>query len=158
MVRFSMSSDKTFTVQAIGGSKKNKRRRGQALVELAILAPWIFFLFIYVVDTGICLVAAISVQNAARAVAVYYASSSSPTFSKACSVAANQLQSLPNYVSFVANCSSGPLQLTVNPSPTSAPSVITVTYQTTSLIPGPPFFLSTGYQITRTATYATRAN
>jgi Flp pilus assembly protein TadG len=133
--------------------RKHKRSRGQALVELAIVAPWIFFLFMYVVDTGICMVAAISVQNAARAAALYYASTSGATFNKACSVVTNQLQSLPNAP---ANCSSASLQLSVTTS-TSAPAVITVTYQTPMPIYAPPFFSGT-YQIKRSATYATRAN
>ena len=69
-----MSSEKTFAMQASGPVKKRERLRGQALVELAILAPWIFFLFISVVDTGFCLVAVIGVQNAARAAALYTSS------------------------------------------------------------------------------------
>ncbi len=132
---------------------KKKRSRGQALVELAIVAPWIFLMFIYAVDTGFCLVAAIGVQNAARAAALYYATTSSPTFSNACTVVTNQLQSLPNPP---ANCSSVSLQLTVTTS-TKAPAVITVTYQTQLPIYA-PLFPSGTKTIARSATYATRPN
>jgi Flp pilus assembly protein TadG len=137
--------------------RTNKRVRGQALVELAILAPWIFFLFIYAVDTGSCLVAAISVQNAARAAAFYYATTTSANATTACSVVTNQLQSLPNHSPFDASCSSGPLQVTLATS-TSAPAVVTVTYQNPLPISAPPFFSGLSYQIKRTATYATRPN
>jgi Flp pilus assembly protein TadG len=137
----------------------NKRAGGQALVELAILAPWIFFLFISVVNTGFCLVAAISVQNAARAAALYISSGStvpaSSAASAACTVVTNQLQGLSNHGFFNGSCSSsGPLQVTASQTTTQA--TVTVNYQTISLIPFPGF--SGTYMIARSATYPTRVN
>jgi len=157
LVRFSMSSGKTFKMRPIGGSKKSGRLRGQALVELAIIAPWIFFLFISVVDTGFCLVAAIGVQNAARAAALYTSSSSvTATATAACSVVRNELQALPGYSSSSnTNCSSPSLHVTA--SQTTTQTVVTVTYQTLSLTPVPGLF-SGPYTITRSATFPTRSN
>jgi len=155
-----MSSEKTFAMQASGPVKKRERLRGQALVELAILAPWIFFLFISVVDTGFCLVALIGVQNAARAAALYTSSLSvtanTTPASAACGVVRNELQALPGYSSSSnTNCSSASLQVTA--SQNTAQTVVTVTYQTISLIPVPGLF-SGPYTITRSATFPTRSN
>jgi hypothetical protein len=111
-----------------------------------------------VVDTEFHLVAAISVQNAARAAALYISSSSVPVgmaASAACSVVTKQLQSLPNHLLFQAGCSSGPLQVTA--SQTSTPAAVTVKYQTMSLIPV-PFLFSGPFPITRSATFLVRSN
>ena len=137
--------------------KKKGRSCGQALVELAILAPWIFFLFISVVDTGFCLVAAIGVQNAVRAAALYTSLTSvTATTTSACSVVRNELQALPGYSSTSnTDCSSASLHVTA--SQTSTQTLVTVTYQTMSLIPVPGLF-SGPYTITRSATFPTRSN
>ncbi|HTS49205.1 MAG TPA: TadE/TadG family type IV pilus assembly protein [Bryobacteraceae bacterium] len=42
-------------------------RAGNAVIEVALLAPWIFFLFVGVLDFGFYAYALISVENAARA-------------------------------------------------------------------------------------------
>jgi Flp pilus assembly protein TadG len=123
---------------------QKRQSRGQALIELAILAPWIFFLFISVVDTGFCIVAAISVQNAARAAALYTSSRSAPA-GGSCAAVTQNLQSLPNYAAVAsAGCSSLPLQVTfqqlasgIDGNPAAQ---VTVTYQTIQLIPVPVLF------------------
>ncbi len=43
-----------------------RRQRGGSLVEVALLAPWIFFLFVGIFDFGFYAYAAICTQNAAR--------------------------------------------------------------------------------------------
>ena len=49
----------------------NRRRHaGNAVIEVALLAPWIFFLFVGVLDFGFYAYALISVENAARAAAL----------------------------------------------------------------------------------------
>ena len=63
------------------------------MVEVALMAPWIFFLFVGVFDMGFYCYAAICTQNAARAVALQYAESG--TFDK-CTVAKGELRTLPN--------------------------------------------------------------
>jgi Flp pilus assembly protein TadG len=47
-----------------------KRRSGNALVEVTLMAPWIFFLFVGVLDFGFYSYQFISVENAARAAAL----------------------------------------------------------------------------------------
>jgi Flp pilus assembly protein TadG len=107
-------------------------RSGQALVELAILAPFIFFLFIGVIDIGCYTVTAIGVQSAARAAAA----------AGACTAIGQELQSLPNYAISTATCSASA------PAP-GADTVATVTYQTSPLIPIP--FFSSGLTIAGSA-------
>jgi Flp pilus assembly protein TadG len=139
------------------------RRRGQALTELAILAPWIFGLFICAADFGFCSVAAIGVQNAARAAAIY--ASSSPAAASdslsACTVVRQELQSLPNYIDSNAACSSAPLQVTaqslvsgVDGGPAAR---VTVTYQTIPLIYVPLLF-SGPFTIVKVVDMPLRAN
>jgi Flp pilus assembly protein TadG len=123
---------------------QEQQSRGQALIELAILAPWIFFLFIAVVDTGFCVVAAISVQNAARAAALYTSSRSAPP-GGSCAAVTQELQSMPNYAAVAsAGCSSLPLQVTFLPLASgidgNPASRVTVTYQTIPLVPVPLLF------------------
>lgn len=119
-------------------------RKGQALVELALLAPWIFFLFISAADIGFCLVADIDVQNAARTAALYSSSASAPA-SGECAAATQELQSLPNYADVAAAaCSGTPFQVAFVQLTSGAdgnPAVqVTVTYQTIPLIPVPLVF------------------
>ncbi|HEY3376701.1 MAG TPA: TadE family protein, partial [Armatimonadota bacterium] len=56
-----------------------KPRRGQAMVEVTLMAPWIVFLFIGIFDFGFYAYAAICTQNAARAVALASAQTSVDT-------------------------------------------------------------------------------
>ena len=46
------------------------RRRGSAVVEAALLMPWICFLFVGILDSGFYTYGAMATQNAARAVAI----------------------------------------------------------------------------------------
>jgi Flp pilus assembly protein TadG len=72
---------------------RRRNQRGNAVVEVALMAPWIFFLFLGVFDVGFYCYAAICTQNAARAVALSQAQTS--TFDK-CTVALWELRTLPN--------------------------------------------------------------
>jgi Flp pilus assembly protein TadG len=118
-----------------------KNSRGQALIELAFMAPLIVFLIVAVADLGVFLVAAIGVQNSVRAAALY-ASSSTATAAGACEAVTQELQSLPNYSDFSdGTCSSPTLQVAIqqinagldgNPA-----TLVTVTYQTIPLLPIP---------------------
>jgi len=77
-------------------SIKNKRRdRGGAIVEVALMAPWIFFLFVGIFDFGFYAYAAICTQNAARAVALAAAQTTSATIDS-CVVAMGEMRMLPN--------------------------------------------------------------
>ncbi len=63
-------------------------------MEVALMAPWIFFLFVGVFDMGFYCYAAICTQNAARAVALSYAQDGIPSIK--CTVALGELSMLPN--------------------------------------------------------------
>jgi Flp pilus assembly protein TadG len=51
--------------------RRSGRRRGSAIVEFSLLAPWIFFLLLGAVDAGFMLYGLTTVENAARAGAIY---------------------------------------------------------------------------------------
>jgi len=127
-----------------------RNQRGNAIIEVALMAPWIFFLFVGVFDMGFYSYAAICTQNAARAVALSSAQASTVA---PCTVALGELSMLPN-VNGVATCNALPVQVTVTPLNGSAcPDSATtsgvlyagtpfcvqssVTYQTIPLLPIP---------------------
>ena len=56
-------------------TKHKQRERGGSIVEVALLAPWIFFLFVGIFDLGFYAYGIICTQNAARAAATQTASS-----------------------------------------------------------------------------------
>ena len=79
--------------------KRNQktRERGQAVMEVTLLAPWIFFLFVGILDTGFYSYAAICTQNAARAAATQTAAhAGSQQDTIACPAAIQELSWLPN--------------------------------------------------------------
>ena len=131
-------------------------------METALLAPWIFLLFVGVFDFGFYAYAAISTQHAAR-VAVLYTSSSEANATDsatACRYALKALQDMPNMVGVSACASSaagisptGPLAVTataIASGPDNAPAAqVSVTYQTVPLFPIPG--LMGQMTITRTA-------
>lgn len=76
-----------------------KDRRGSAVVEAALLAPWIFFLFVGILDSGFYTYSAIATQNAARAVAIQNANAGGTvTTAASCQAAKNELALLTNVV------------------------------------------------------------
>ena len=123
------------------------------MVEMALLAPWLFFVFAGVFDCGWYCSALISVQNAAR-VAVLHSSatgSAAGDSAGACTYALAELRALPNTRS-LTDCSTLPLRLTATYAvgPDGGPSsVVAVTYQTDQLIPIPG--LMGRLTVTRTA-------
>jgi hypothetical protein len=131
-----------------------KRAKGQAVLELALLSPWIFFLFVGALDVGFYAHDLIATQNAAR-VAVEYTSSqqgSSTDSAGACQYALAEMGTLSNLRS-VASCNALPL-IVVASSVTgpdgAAASSVSVTYQSVRLIPI-PFLLTKQMTVTRTA-------
>ena len=79
------------------------RRKGSAIVETALMMPWIAFLFVGVLDFGFYSYAAICTQNAARAAAIQTAAPSLQVNSLACQAALGELNGLPNMVG-VSTC------------------------------------------------------
>ncbi len=74
-----------------------KGRGGNAIIEVTLLLPWIFFLFLAIFNFGFYSYALISVENAARAAAMYTSGSTALAGSGqfACNVAVEELRSLP---------------------------------------------------------------
>lgn len=153
------------------------RRRGHAVVEVALMAPWIFLLFIAVFNFGFYAYTLISVENAARVAAVYTSSvaSSSADAAGACYHAGQELAMMPNLVNVTgsslctcsgATCTLGPgspppLSVTVQSFPggscpdagyvvgNSLCSQVTVTYRGIQLFPLP--WLMGRLSVSRTA-------
>lgn len=134
---------------------------GHAVVEMALLAPWIFFLFMAVVDVGFYCYAAINTENAARTAALYTASSPAlTTQAAACNIVTQDMWTLRTVAAspFVSGCGSGSLVVTM---PGTAPAsidgvagqtdaVVTVTFQMIPMFPVPG--LTGGFTIARTGT------
>jgi Flp pilus assembly protein TadG len=123
------------------GNRRRRRTRGGAVLEMALLSPWVFLLFIGVLDWGFYGYALISVQAAARS-AVLYTSASPGTASDltdACKIVVKELSDLPNIGAGPNDCSSNPV---VTATPVTGPDLanaarVSVQYQTISLIPIP---------------------
>ncbi len=93
---------------------KNSRRcalarRGQcgsAVVELALMSPWLIVLFMVVLDLGMYSYAAIATQNAARSGVMWTSKSSSyvTDTTGACQIARRELRGMPNVPLSLATC------------------------------------------------------
>lgn len=128
---------------------------GHAIVEIALMAPWIFLLFAAIFDFGFYAYAMIATSNAAR-VAVLHTSSSAATkadSAAACAYVLAEFKMMPNVASgdtcacAGANCSIG-AHATVKAEAVNGPdsipgqppipaSKVTVTYDTIQLFPLP---------------------
>ncbi len=133
--------------------KKKPSESGNSIVEVALLAPWIFFLFVGVFDMGFYAYSAVSTENAARVASLQTASNpSAPSLQAlACNAATLEMARMPNNPSFVAGCASGPLQVTYQTltnattpacadcavDTTAVSSLVTVTYQSSLFVPIP---------------------
>jgi len=147
-----------------------RRRRsefGGSIVELALLAPWIVFLFIGVLDLGFYLYAATCTQNAARIAAIQTASN--PTLpapqlqALACNAAMLEMVRVPN-TRDITGCGAAPLKVTQQTldrsttppcsdcgiDTTGVSSLVTVTYQSGLFVPIPGL-LTNQLNLTRTS-------
>ena len=122
--------------------KKNRSRRGSAMLELAMLSPWIFFLFIGALDCGYYCYALITLENAARVAALYTstASTTADDASTACTYVLQEMRALPNVGSSVTSCAANPVTVTAqleNATDGTSASKVSVSYQSLPLIPLP---------------------
>ena len=129
--------------------KTQKRQKGHAVLEVSLMAPWIFFLFMGTLDFGFYTYAAIATENAAR-IAVSQSSYDATTAGNAataCKYALGELKSLPN-MSSVTTCASSSSGIdSTHPVAVTATQVVgadgtlasqvAVTYQTIQMIPIP---------------------
>jgi Flp pilus assembly protein TadG len=116
-------------------------RRGHAVLEVALLSPWIFFLFIGTLDLGFYTHALIATQNAARAAAAYTSRIPLKVDDSlgACTYALAELNAMSN-VRSLASCNALPLIVTaskVTGVDGSDASSVSVTYRTNKWIPIP---------------------
>lgn len=121
--------------------RHRRKCRGNALVELTMLSPWVFFLFVGIVDLGFYSYALISVENAVRIGAEYTSSNSGTAAdqSGACTKVLAELTNLPNVAS-LTSCGAAPLTVTATSATGpdgGAASTVSVAYQSISLIPIP---------------------
>ena len=93
--------------------RRSRGESGNSIVEMALLSPWIFFLFVGIFDLGFYAYAIICTQNAARAAATQTASSVGvQTAAIACNAAWNELKGLPNVAGITQNCTQLPVVVT----------------------------------------------
>ena len=124
-----------------GISQRTRKQAGHSVIEVGLMAPWIFLLFIAIFDFGFIAYALISVQNAARGAALATAASPAARLdSVACNYVLQELRSLPNADEMPGDCSAAPLSVQVTPfvdAENKAASRVTVNYRTVALIPIP---------------------
>lgn len=130
-------------------------KRGHAAIEVALMSPWIFLLFIAVFDFGFYAYAAMNIQNAARVAALETSvnNSSAGHQPTACSLAIREMRMLPNIAGIIGThaCTALPLIVTATAftdTEAKPASRVSVTYQTVPLFPLP--FLMGQMTMTRT--------
>jgi Flp pilus assembly protein TadG len=123
---------------------KNSSRKGHAVIEVALLAPWIFFLFAGALDMGFYMYSALSVENAARVAVLHIAvspdvASDANAAQFARTYVCNELRMLPNVGS---TCPTSVVSVSVPTQPFTgsdgdAATQVSVTYTTVPLVPIP---------------------
>lgn len=119
-----------------------RRKHGHAVIEIALMGPWLLLMFLAVFNFGFFMYAGISVANAARAAALELAQSDGTRLDQtlACTIAKEEMRALPNSGSFPAACNLAPLVVTVTdvlPSGELQPARVRVAYETIQLFPLP---------------------
>ena len=139
-----------------------RSQAGNAIVEVALLVPWIFFLFVGILDVGFYTYALMAVDNAARTAALQTSLSAGTAGDDAvaCFAATREMQSLPNvYGKFTCAASAGGVtqttpifaQATLNTARSGDFStIVTITYAAVPLVPIPGV-LTGQMTMTRTA-------
>lgn len=125
-------------------NRTQKRERGQSILEITLLVPWIFFLFVGVLDVGFLSYAAICTENAARVGAMHAASdktlAADPNLNQIIRTdVCAEMKSLPNVGT---GCPASVLTVSAVAQPFTGAdgqpaTQVTVTYHTVALIPIP---------------------
>jgi Flp pilus assembly protein TadG len=118
--------------------------RGQSLVEVALLAPMLIFIFVGGADVARAYAIQLAVQNGARAGAEGYAVDATPSIAEAQQHAINEINRTPGLSAGSANVSVTPDRRAdgtacVKPPTTTAPCYVTVrvTYTFRTITPWP---------------------
>jgi len=138
-----------------------KRARGGAMLEMVLISPWIFFLFIGALDWGFYASALVSLQAGVHSAVLYTASglSTAASTSEACTIVLNEIRKLPNIGSSTTDCSSNPTVTAtyLATGPGGAPaSRVTLTYTSITLVPVPGL-LRKQFTVTRSAVMRLRS-
>src|SRR6266705_3376793 len=93
-------------------TRRRKRQSGQSMVGVALLAPWIFFLFVGILDCGFFAFATICTENAARAAAIQTAASQTAQNDViACNAVWKEMNLLTNVAGLTPNCTQLPVKV-----------------------------------------------
>lgn len=136
--------------------RKNRKQKGQSIIEVTFMLPWIFFIFAGVLDFGFYSYAAINTQNAARAAVMYTAGRGTPADqSGACTLVLQEISRVP-LTTVPTSCDAAPLVVTATRIASGSSldgdeveSSVSVTVTTLPMIPIPG--LMGQLTITRTA-------
>ncbi len=121
---------------------QKQAQMGHAIVELSLMMPWLFFLFVGALDFGFYAHQLVSVQNAARIAAMNagFSATGAASQSDACFYIRRELAAMPNAGSFPAGCNLSPLIVTVTPLTDAdgmPASRVRVSYEGLQMIPLP---------------------
>lgn len=129
-----------------GRASAHRYDRGQAIVEVTLLIPWMVLAFIAAFNFGIFAYSLISTENAARTGATYAAQSltvaqGGSVGSQVCSYVLGELADAPGVGSGVTSCAGSPVTVAVTANTPGSGGVntvkVSVTYNTMSMIPLP---------------------
>jgi Flp pilus assembly protein TadG len=126
---------------------RRSRCRGGSALEMALMLPWLAFLFVGAFDWGYYAHALISTENAARVAGTYAATAKSTAIdaTNVCLFALEELRIVPN-IGSTTTCNGSPVSITTalldsTTTPASADgqsaAQVSVTYTTLQLIPIP---------------------
>jgi len=122
------------------------KQRGSSLVEFVLVAPWYFFIFVGVMQTGFLIYGLIAVQNAARVAVIHLAANPTTATDQAgaCTMVIQELKGLPNIgSSFSSSCNASPVTVTVK----YCDGTIPCTGTSTSIDGGPAAFVAVQYTL-----------
>ena len=130
---------------------RRRHSRGHAVLELALLSPWILLLFAGTLDMGFYAYALIATQNAARVAAesASFKPAAASDSTLACQMALPEMSAMSN-VRNLSTCGAAPLVVSArsfNDADGALATEVTVTYTTNQLFPLP--FLTGRLTITR---------
>ena len=131
-------------VRVRSGGIGRRRCGGHAVVELALIGPWLFLMFAAILNFGIYMYAASSVANAARAAALEAARTNSPLLlTQACDIAVREMLYLPG-INTGLPCNAAPLNIALATVVTRDTAVANGGAQVRITYTVPPLFLLPG--------------
>ncbi len=141
------------------GRRAPAQRRGQSVVEVALMSPWIFLLFIALFDFGVYAYSAMATANAARSAALATArdEGSAADQLRACDVAKEEMKRMWNagpMLDPLFTCSTAPLVVQAErigalDNTSVCATRVSVTYTSPPLFPLP--FMPGQFTLTRIA-------